>query len=117
MLSTFLCTYVCIVITQAAPLPEGLHFIGVGYNLLKGNPDGNFWSAGGDDPGLMTTRKILKLSTDDVPSEIVYEYRDVCRQSHEFALFYDPQSYQNKLLESITSSGRLYRNSECLHPI
>lgn len=111
MLSSIVCACVCVALIQAAPLPEGLHFIGVGYNLLRGNPDGNFWSAGGDDPGLLSTRKVLTLSDDSVPTEIVYEYHDVCRKSNEFTLFYDPQSYQNKLLESITSSG----NSDTQH--
>ena len=116
MLSTLVCACACIALIQAAPLPEGLRYIGVGYNLLKGNPDGNFWSAGGDDPGLLSTRKILTLSADDVPTEIVYEYHDTCRKSNEFSLFYDPQSYQNKLMENIRSSGMSYikRTNELL---
>lgn len=108
MLSKVICACLCIAMIQAAPasVPEALRYIGVGYNLLRGNPDGNFWAAGGDDPGLLSTRKVLALSSQaDVPGEIVYEFHDQCRQAHEFSLFYDPQSYQNKLLERITSSG------------
>jgi hypothetical protein len=93
--------------SYAATLPEALHYIGVGYNVIRGNPDGNFWAAGGDDPGLLSTRKILKLSSDDaVPPEIVYEHHDTCRSAHEFSLFWDPKSYQNKLLERIRSAGK-----------
>lgn len=105
MLSSLFCACASLALIQAAVLPEGLRYIGVGYNLLRGNPDGNFWAAGGDDPGLLSTRKVLTLSADAVPSEIVYEFHDTCRPSNEFSLFYDPQSYQNKLLESVTSSG------------
>jgi len=95
-------------VSWAAPasLPEGLHYIGVGYNVIRGNPDGNFWASGGDDPGLLSTRKVLTLSSQtDVPAEISYEFHDQCRQAHEFAMFYDTQSYQNKLLERVSSSG------------
>lgn len=92
--------------SYAATLPEALHFIGVGYNVIRGNPEGNFWASGGDDPGLMSTRKVLTLSSaTDVPAEIVHEYHDTCRQSHEFSFFNDPKSYQAKLLERINSMG------------
>ena len=43
--------------------PKGLGFIGVNYDLLKGNPEGKT-SLGGVDPGLEITRKILKLTND-----------------------------------------------------
>ena len=42
--------------------PKGLHFVGVGYNLLKGNPEGGEVSNGGVDPGLLFTRKTFKLT-------------------------------------------------------
>ncbi|XP_052803161.1 uncharacterized protein LOC128233501 [Mya arenaria] len=106
MWSTIFCACAWIAVSQAATLPEALHYIGVGYNMLKGNPDGDFWARGGDDPGLLSTRKVLSLSSNtDVPAEIVYEHHDQCRQAHEFAFFYDPQSYQNKLMERVQSSG------------
>ncbi|XP_052803159.1 uncharacterized protein LOC128233500 [Mya arenaria] len=106
MWSTIVCSCMWIAVSQAATLPEALHYVGVGYNMLKGNPDGDFWARGGDDPGLLSTRKVLSLSSDtDVPAEIVYEHHDQCRQAHEFAFFYDQQSYQNKLLERVQSSG------------
>lgn len=41
--------------------PKGLQFLGVGYNLLKGNPEGAEISKGGVDPGLFVTRKIFQL--------------------------------------------------------
>ncbi|KAK3585063.1 hypothetical protein CHS0354_004247 [Potamilus streckersoni] len=108
MLSCYLCVavlFAAILGGYAAPAPAALHYIGVGYNVIRGNPDGNFWIAGGDDPGFLTTRKILSLSSGDVPAEIIYEHHDTCRQSHEFAFFYDPKSYQNKLLERVRTSG------------
>lgn len=112
MRSVSLCAYVCLhmfAVSYAAVLPEALHYIGVGYNMIRGNPDGNFWAAGGDDPGLLSTRKVLKLSSNDaVPAEIVYEHHDQCRSAHEFAFFSDSKSYQNKLLERVKSSGNIF---------
>ncbi|KAH3701576.1 uncharacterized protein LOC127860098 isoform X2 [Dreissena polymorpha] len=106
MWNKLLCACVCIALARAAVVPEALHYIGVGYNIVRGNPDGNFWHTGGDDPGLLSTRKILNLSSAvDVPAEIVYEHHDQCREAHEFVVFHDTQSYQNKLKERVTSSG------------
>ena len=107
MLLVCLCISVCLLTTSAAPTPEALHFIGVGYNVIRGNPDGNFWARGGDDPGLFSTRKILSLTSSNtsVINEIVYEHHDTCRRAHEFAFFHDGPSYQAKLMERIRTSG------------
>ncbi|XP_055958770.1 uncharacterized protein LOC126830598, partial [Patella vulgata] len=40
----------------------GIDFVGIGYNLLKANPEGGVGGAGGVDPGLNGVRKILQLS-------------------------------------------------------
>lgn len=106
-LSACVCLHI-FAVSYAAVLPEALHYIGVGYNMIRGNPDGNFWAAGGDDPGLLSTRKVLTLSSyDAVPAEVVYEHHDQCRNTHEFSFFSDPKSYQNKLLERVQSSGKI----------
>ena len=65
-------------VTLSGELPKGLDYIGVGYNLLRGNPEGSL-STGGIDPGLLVTRKIFKLTwnegqttegkTTDIPDE------------------------------------------------
>ena len=108
-----LCISLFLVAANAAPLPEAIRYIGVGYNVIRGNPDGDFWARGGDDPGMLATRKILKLSDDSasVPNELIYEHHDTCRKAHEFVFFHDPQSYQAQLMERITASGT-YKNLE-----
>ena len=110
MLLVCVCISVVLLTARAAPTPEALHFIGVGYNVIRGNPDGNFWSRGGDDPGLFSTRKILSLTSSNtsVFNEIVYEHHDTCRKAHEFAFFHDGPSYQAKLMERIMTSGKNY---------
>ena len=107
MLSVCLCISLCVLVTNAATVPEALHYIGVGYNMVKGNPDGNFWAQGGDDPGMKSTRKILTLtaSNSSVLNEVIYEHHDTCRKANEFAFFHDGASYQAKLMERVTASG------------
>ena len=89
--------------------PKGLGFIGVKYNLLKGNPEGNT-RLGGVDPGLDITRKILKLTNDDgkaVPDQICYEPRQVCSTSKSSKIFGGTKRYQEKLNVDVTAKGTI----------
>lgn len=47
---------------QQNNIPAALGSVGVGYNILRENPDGTDWRHGGEDPGLLVTRRILTLS-------------------------------------------------------
>ncbi|XP_021343358.1 uncharacterized protein LOC110443459 [Mizuhopecten yessoensis] len=87
--------------------PNVIHFIGAGYDLLKGNPDGGFWDKAGDDPGLKITQKIFYVtqSLTGTPPQIELEHRDSCFKSHEYNLIYNTKSYQDRLREAVTSSG------------
>ena len=88
--------------------PKGLGFIGVKYNLLRGNPEGKT-EMGGVDPGLEITRKILKLTYKDgkaVPDQICYEPRQVCSVSKSAKIFGGTKRYQEKLNVDITAKGR-----------
>ncbi|XP_045209954.2 uncharacterized protein LOC123561558 [Mercenaria mercenaria] len=90
---------------MAPHAPNAIHHVGVSYNLLKGNPDGEFWSTGGEDPGVSLTRKIFTISPGDNPPEIIAEHHDGCQYSHGFTLFYNPKSYQDKLLTNVHTTG------------
>ena len=88
--------------------PKGLGFIGVKYNLLRGNPEGKT-AMGGVDPGLEITKKILKLTYEDgkaVPDQICYEPRQVCSVSKSAKIFGGTKRYQEKLNVDITAKGR-----------
>ncbi|XP_060569002.1 uncharacterized protein LOC132727489 [Ruditapes philippinarum] len=85
--------------------PNAIHHVGVSYNLLKGNPDGQYWSTGGEDVGVSLTKKIFTISPGDHPPEIISEHHDGCQYSHGFTLFYNPKSYQDKLLTTVKTSG------------
>ncbi|XP_052254144.1 uncharacterized protein LOC127860246 [Dreissena polymorpha] len=85
--------------------PSAIRHVGVSYNILKGNPDGEYWSTGGEDPGVDITRKIFTISAGYQPPEIIVDHHDNCLMSHGFTLFYNPQSYQDKLFTTVQTSG------------
>ena len=107
------------VITQATQdPPKGVHFAGIGYNLLKANPEGGGLSRGGVDPGLLTTRKILKLtyeknktSTDLeylVPDQVSFSPRSSsnCQENTKTEVVTGTKSYQDELKVDVEASGR-----------
>ncbi|XP_078338770.1 uncharacterized protein LOC111101591 isoform X2 [Crassostrea virginica] len=81
-------------------------YLGVGYNLIRGNPDGGEWAKLGQDPGLQLTRNVLETSVDG-SSYVKRTAYPQCTHMASTALFYDPDSYQDYLLHyiSITESG------------
>ncbi|KAK3585059.1 hypothetical protein CHS0354_004242 [Potamilus streckersoni] len=87
-----------------APNPSAIRHVGIGYNLLKGNPDGEHWSTGGEDPGTLLTKKILYVDPMDPARQLVVEHHDNCQTSHGFHLFYDTKSYQDKLFNTVQTS-------------
>lgn len=87
--------------------PYTIQFIGVGYNLLNGNPEGGETSQAGVDPGLLLTRKIFSLSPGDIPREIVYEHHQTCASGTSTGIFYGGKTYQEYLLLDAQSSGTI----------
>jgi len=102
--------------TQNVATAGGLRFLGVGYNILKGNPDGHL-SHGGVDPGLLATRKIFKLTWDTkktsvdgkfhVPDQVVFVHRSSCVETTAHEVFSGVKSYQDKLKVDVKASGEL----------
>ena len=98
--------------------PKGIHFVGIGYNLLKGNPEGGGLSRGGVDPGLLTTRKIFKLtyeknkkSTDLVylvPDQVSFAPRSAsnCQENTKTEVVTGTKSYQDELKLDVEASGK-----------
>ena len=89
--------------------PAGLGFIGVKYDLLRGNPEGNN-ALGGVDPGFDKTKKILKLTTEDgdaVPIQICYEERQSCATTKSSKIFGGTKRYQEKLSVDVSAEGML----------
>lgn len=88
-----------------ASLPPAALFVGMGYNLLKGNPDGDSHINTGKDPGLLMTRQILKLDPPDSPRELSYHEYPLCFPTHYKEVFYGTKSYQTRLLHDLIDIG------------
>ena len=96
--------------------PKGLHYIGVGYNLLEGNPEGGAVSNGGVDPGLLFTRKVFKLTWDtnkvsmdgstSLPDQVSFAPRQSCVKTNSKEVVTGSKSYQKKLNLDVSSSGK-----------
>lgn len=90
--------------------PAGLGFIGVKYDLLRGNPEGKH-SLGGVDPGFDKTKKILELTIDPgekVPIQVCYEERQSCSMSRSTKIFGGTKRYQDKLNVDVSAEGNSY---------
>lgn len=105
--------------TEAVDTAKGLRFLGVGYNILKGSPDGGELSQGGVDLGLLPARKIFKLTWDTqktsvdrlcrVPDQVVFVHRSSCVKETRNEVFSGVKSYQDKLNVDVEASGELRR--------
>ena len=105
-----------VVVEGSSDAPRGLHFVGVGYNLLKGNPEGGDVRNGGVDPGLLITRKIFRLtwntskkSVDNrfsVPDQVTFAPRSSCVTTNKKEMFAGSKSYQEKLSADVQVSGK-----------
>ena len=106
-------------LTDPLPAPGGVTFLGVGYNILIGNPEGGDVNTGGVDPGLLTTRKIFKLTYDEnnlsndlkyqVPDEVVFAPRDSCVNTKTQEVFFGTKSYQDKVGVDISESSEFLK--------
>ena len=104
-----------VVVKISGDAPKGLHFVGVGYNLLKGNPEGAA-RYGGVDPGLLITRKIFKLTWNtnkksvdkrfSVPDQVTFAPRSSCVTINKKEVFSGSKSYQKKLNVDVQVSGK-----------
>lgn len=113
-----------IIIALASPTqaiqdpPAGVHFVGVGYNILKGNPKGGDISIGGVDPGLMLTRKIFKLTYKKdksstnlryrIPDQVSFAPRSVntCQETEKKEVVVGTKSFQDELKADVSTTGK-----------
>jgi len=105
--------------TEDVATAKGLRFVGVGYNILKGNPDAGELAHGGVDPGLLADRKIFKLTWDRnktsvdglyrVPDQVIFVHRSSCVETTTNEVFSGTKSYQDKLKVDVEASGELRR--------
>ncbi|XP_056000759.1 uncharacterized protein LOC125676191 [Ostrea edulis] len=91
-------------------VPPAALFVGMGYDILKGNPDGDSHMNVGKDPGLLMTRQILKLDPPDSPRELSYHEYSLCFPTHYREVFYGTKSYQSRLLHDLIDIGNTTAN-------
>ena len=99
-----------------ASTAKGVKFIGIGYNIINGNPEGSELSHGGVDPGLHSTRQIFKLTwasgktTVDkkyrVPDQVNFAHRSSCYKTTRNEVISGAKSYQDRLKVDVKASGK-----------
>ncbi|XP_078337921.1 uncharacterized protein LOC111136932 [Crassostrea virginica] len=100
-----LCVLLVLPHQSQGTIPPAALFVGMGYNLLKGNPDGDSHINAGKDPGLLMTCQILKLDPPDSPRELSYHEYPLCFQAQYKEIFYGTKSYQDRLLHDLIDTG------------
>lgn len=87
-------------------------FAGMGYNLLRGNPEGDF-ERGGKDPGLRDTRWIFNLTyrmnkeglyngkTVKVPDQVEFQPSQTCASRSITRAYSGQASYQKELERNV----------------
>ena len=91
-------------------------YVGSGYNLVKGNPEGDF-NYGGVDPGIKTTNEIFAQSYTSgkkvyymgkamqVPDQVNFLMTHSCAASHTVKAISGRKSYMNELEAGVSISG------------
>lgn len=91
---------------EADKLSSVIRNVGMGYNLLKGSPDGDF-DRGGIDPGIL--RPIFEFTYEDgkeaffqqttvqVPDQVNFQARESCTRRSQSDAYSGAKSYQSSL--------------------
>ena len=91
-------------------------YAGLGYNIIRGNPEGDF-NRGGIDPGIKTTRVIFAHTyrmgkrafylgrTMELPDQIKFHEVQSCASSHSVNAYSGRKSYMKELETSVSVGG------------
>ena len=95
-----------------------VRYAGAGYNIIKGNPEGDF-TRGGIDPGIKATREIFAFTNTknrkvyyqrrqvSIPDQVSFLTRVSCATQHSEQAFSGSKSYSKELERSVSVSGAL----------
>ncbi|XP_011676479.2 uncharacterized protein LOC756464 isoform X1 [Strongylocentrotus purpuratus] len=105
----------CWVTADELPIQHGVLFVGVGYNMIDGNPEGGDLQTGGVDPGILISRRIFKFTYDQgqttsdltsrIPDEISFVRRDSAFSESSLSTFHGTKSYASKLAAQVEVTG------------
>lgn len=91
-------------------------YAGTGYNLIRGNPEGDF-DSGGVDPGIKTTNEIFAHTYSkrkkafylgeamDVPDQVNFHMSESCASSESMQAYSGRKSYMKELEGSVSLEG------------
>ena len=91
-------------------------YVGIGYNLLKGSPDGDF-ILGGADPGVLTTKMVFAFTYQEnkesyfsdkvvqVPDQVNFQPLVSCSSRNKASVYSGEKSYQKSLNYGIDAKG------------
>lgn len=97
-------------------------YVGVGYNLLRGSPNGDF-DNGGIDPGILSTRTIFDFTYDEgreaffrgktvqVPDQVNFQPSSSCTRTSQNRAYSGAKSYQRALDLGVNAGGIIIVNN------
>ena len=97
-------------------LSAAIRNVGVGYNILKGSPDGDF-NRGGIDPGILVTRHVFEFTYDkgnmafymgqalEIPDQVSFQSQNSCSARHQIKLYSGAKSYRDSLKLGASPGG------------
>ena len=103
-------------LAQLGQLSLVTRYAGLGYNIIRGNPEGDF-NRGGIDPGIKTTREILTHTYKkgrkalyqgramEIPDQVSFYMSQSCASSHSIKAFSGRKSYMKELESSVSVGG------------
>lgn len=92
------------------------HYAGLGYNIIRGNPEGDF-NRGGIDPGIKTTRVIFAHTYEmgkrafylgramELPDQVKFHEVQSCASSNSVNAYSGRKSYMKELETSVSVGG------------
>ena len=110
---------------EVSALSRVSRYAGMGYNILRGNPEGDF-DIGGKDPGIKTTRWVFDHTYEsgkkafyqdhgmDVPDQINFHMTETCAASQSTRAFSGQTSYKDQLSTNIDASGKTLGTCTCM---
>lgn len=101
---------------QSDELSDVTRYVSVGYNLIKGNPEGDFYS-GGRDTGVKLLYQIFKFSfikqktelylgmVVNEPDQVEFEPYDACVTSTSNEVYSGAKSYRDEIAVEVDAEG------------
>ncbi|XP_033103529.1 uncharacterized protein LOC117106275 [Anneissia japonica] len=89
-----------------ASYPGGIDYLGIGYNLLYGNPDGSPATAAAD-PGLRPTWRVFDWTFNggSTPDQVSFAPSSSCAKSQKLELFHNAYAYASKFENDVSFSA------------